>query len=632
MARGKQGAAAARKAEAAMATAVAAAEAELSAETELLAVVRAEHEQLEARQGVLSALIETRQQVAHDELVHLREEEAVLRAAVQSAESHVAAIGAQWAPFSDGLLEAHGRGPQAIEALMEIISGFETGLRPDNTERMSDETVRKLKRARGGQREADSKPAARNEAHPLRGLVPPELDAALDSKDWPDGAGGTDGAKAAFASVRNAEWGLVSRDALHTWHPMPWVLDQIAAGIDHPVARALGATQITDFAAPSAGGASPPEIPLPSMTSAARQGLAAGASSQVIEAWTPQLARTSSQQRTARSLSNPLAAFPAHAGPLSAVQVKHWYTLAALGEWSRAETGHPESAHVYGEAAIGIASAAPYWLPRAQTFDFMDSEPLTDFEDLRLPYPQVLLTFAEPPRISPAAGIERSASLSVIDATLLTEPRRPKGMAAGPMRLLAAASANRHGLGFGTSIWDAIAERGARVESILLLADSLGRMSGLMAWGLAVPSAYGGVICRVLIPAMRDASMWSAQVLNAAAVVSWADWHMPIDVVPAGSDSAAAAVPAAPPAPEDQVRVLATRRTAAGGARAASGDGRSVAAHLRRGHWRRQHHGPRGELVKRVRIAPVVVNAQRRSFAARVYVLPSTAADVTLPA
>ena len=120
-----------------------------------------------------------------------------------------------------------------------------------------------------------------------------------------------------------------------------------------------------------------------------------------------------------------------------------------------------------------------------------------------------------------------------------------------------------------------------------------------------------------------EASRWRDQVFNAAAVVAWADWHAPLD--PSDGDPDTPGINLTPPRNGDgsDVRVLAVRRT-----RIATGDRseptrRTVAAHVRRGHWRRQHHGPRGEQVKRIRIASTVVNAGQRSFAARVYVLPA---------
>lgn len=46
---------------------------------------------------------------------------------------------------------------------------------------------------------------------------------------------------------------------------------------------------------------------------------------------------------------------------------------------------------------------------------------------------------------------------------------------------------------------------------------------------------------------------------------------------------------------------------------------REVAPHARRGHWRRQRFGVVRRQVKRIRIAPVVVNAAKGPAGHRVY-------------
>lgn len=69
------------------------------------------------------------------------------------------------------------------------------------------------------------------------------------------------------------------------------------------------------------------------------------------------------------------------------------------------------------------------------------------------------------------------------------------------------------------------------------------------------------------------------------------------------------------------VRVL-DLRTTGGGVRTEQAVGKSVAPHLRRGHWRRQHYGPRNSLVRRVRIGPVLVNAGAGELLPQVYRLP----------
>jgi hypothetical protein len=45
--------------------------------------------------------------------------------------------------------------------------------------------------------------------------------------------------------------------------------------------------------------------------------------------------------------------------------------------------------------------------------------------------------------------------------------------------------------------------------------------------------------------------------------------------------------------------------------------GRTVCPHLRRGHIRRQHHGPNNELIKQVWIAPIFVNADEQFVKSR---------------
>jgi hypothetical protein len=70
------------------------------------------------------------------------------------------------------------------------------------------------------------------------------------------------------------------------------------------------------------------------------------------------------------------------------------------------------------------------------------------------------------------------------------------------------------------------------------------------------------------------------------------------------------------------VCVLNVKRTSGDRATGNDGPGRTVAPHVRRGHWRRQYYGPGRQLVKRIRIAPVLVNAVRSGIAPRVYRLP----------
>jgi len=49
----------------------------------------------------------------------------------------------------------------------------------------------------------------------------------------------------------------------------------------------------------------------------------------------------------------------------------------------------------------------------------------------------------------------------------------------------------------------------------------------------------------------------------------------------------------------------------------ASASGKSISPHWRRGHWRKQHYGPAKSLVKRIRIAPTIINAGKGDLAPR---------------
>jgi hypothetical protein len=168
-------------------------------------------------------------------------------------------------------------------------------------------------------------------------------------------------------------------------------------------------------------------------------------------------------------------------------------------------------------------------------------------------------------------------------------------------------------------LWDAIASRGAHIEAVLLLADAHGHLDDLFAWCVAVPSsAAGGVLGRWVIPASRQHSSYANLVANAAAVAAWADWHRPGQsrtVDEQGADSAGGeAGGSRQKRPEDSVHVLnVTATTPAEPRLLAKGEptGRTTAPHRRRGHWRRQHYGPGRTQTRRIRIAPVMVNAGR---------------------
>ena len=77
------------------------------------------------------------------------------------------------------------------------------------------------------------------------------------------------------------------------------------------------------------------------------------------------------------------------------------------------------------------------------------------------------------------------------------------------------------------------------------------------------------------------------------------------------------------------VHVLNVARTV-GHARSAEPTGKTVAPHVRRGHWRRQRYGEGNAQVRRIRIAPLLVNAHLGDMAERVYRLPAEAGPLTV--
>jgi len=670
MARGKHKQAASSRRTAALEAAIASCRAELRAEQELLAITQVEAARIDGRRALLEQLRAEQAAVTAPEATYLDGQIAALHTAVTAETMHRDTLSEHWGPFCDRLLDMFGGRIDGWEMLIELFSGERGTIALDTARRgLNQDAVRALQYARGDRLRRRTPSLIDRTRHPLDGLLPADLadrltqaltdhaaGAALDEAatgEVTDDAAGTiptgtdsktadtsgidaetgDLSRVDLPGITDAGWNSITHDAVATWHPMPWLTDALWAR-PSPAAEALGVPAMPDTAdrtdlameqlpepvtyPPPTTSADVPE-PMPAMSHSARARLAAAEPHQVMQAWARHLGSTASSR--AQQLMHPLGDWPARPSATIATSLAHWYTLAGLGTWQRARAIGDPRADLFGEVAIGCAAAAPFWLPTAQTVDFFDSEPLTDFDDLRLPFPQVLLTFAEPIELPTVGAIDPDAApaLGVLDAAMLTERRHLSDH--GPYRLLSAASAHLFGAGFTATFQQAIADRGARVEAILLLGDSLGRLSETIAWALAVPAANGGVLARALVPAHWPDSIWRDQILNAAAVTAWADWHAPDDPIPDGSRDVSAG-PGDLGQPGDRVYVLAVRATRARSVRSEP-TGRQLPAHLRRGHWRRQHHGPRGELVKRVRIAPTVVNANRHELATRIYRLPS---------
>jgi hypothetical protein len=292
--------------------------------------------------------------------------------------------------------------------------------------------------------------------------------------------------------------------------------------------------------------------------------------------------------------------------------MRHWYSIAAAGQWARNEG--TDAARGYGEAAVGIAAASPFWMPPGQVHGYLDSEPITaeDRARIRLSYPNVFLALGKPIALEPQLGgsavdTERMERMSV-------QIVRSGGSTSSKHWLLAKPIAVN-----SVNVLDLIAGVGATIEGVLLLGDSEGLPSDRFAWCLAVPAPIG-VLGRWVLPARRDLTAFSEVIDALLAVAAWADWHEPPD--PGDSTTnhrRSAALQHA--AALGKVHVLNATRTSSTAARS-NPTGRTVTAHLRRGHWRRQHVGAGRSQIRMVRVSPAVVGAGNRPLTTPVYRLP----------
>lgn len=388
--------------------------------------------------------------------------------------------------------------------------------------------------------------------------------------------------------------------------PLPWL--DITPASEHPTSCVLGANPTPSHRAIDPPSTIPTIAELSTGTAAMRDALTASGPTAVAHAWNSKL-QEGLYLASNSQIPTMISSGPTYPAPADAEALHAWYAAAAMGTWGR----HRNS--VNGRIAVATAAATPFWLPAGHTIAYLDSEPLSteDIEELRLPYPQVLVTFAEParlPAIDTAALSDDDSRLTWIDYTVATSDGHPE-----PRGLIIAGTNN-----FTEplpALWDVIAARGAHIEAVLLLADAQGRMEDLFAWCIAIPStAAGGAMGRWVIPASRATTLYANLVVNAAAVAAWADWHRPghtRDTNPETQHLDSNATKPKRNQPEDHVHVLNVTATAPPDQTPAAAEptGRTTAPHRRRGHWRRQHYGPGRTNTRRIRIAPVMVNAGR---------------------
>lgn len=381
--------------------------------------------------------------------------------------------------------------------------------------------------------------------------------------------------------------------------------------------------------------------PTASLPAATRLRLAAADPGTAITRWRDRFTVGAALSRIAGPHGDFFARGPLSPRPGRAAVLRHHYAASASAGWllnpAAAEATFPTA---HGEVALGLCTAASFWLPSGQTHAFADSEPLDEAAraEMVLPFPQVFLAFAEPLLLDAVRDADAA------EAHYLAGAIREVAIRAGSHRPLVDAAFSllrrlrrppvghwRDGLPTAGDILDI---SGARVEGLLLLGDSLGRPSDLFGWCLAIPGGPNSVLGRVVVPASRERTAYRDLVDNLTAVAAWADWHEPdteTSVPPGATLATAMELMDTPVFARDaerhgaEVRVLNVRTTTKSES-VAAGTGREVAPHVRRGHWRRQRFGVGNKQVRRVRIAPVLVNAHRGMPVDRVYRLPTPSA------
>jgi hypothetical protein len=415
-----------------------------------------------------------------------------------------------------------------------------------------------------------------------------------------------DAVKQLMGQWRTATTGTLTPTSALAGHPHPAV--DTAIDPDHALARVLG-LDLTGPSLPSPRNEAPPINQL--LTDRAYYALRDPWT--VAEKQLPLWRTGRDTMSDAGRLPSPLHPSPRHPSPADAVALRHWYSLAVAGAWARNDG--TAAARGFGEAAIALSAASNFWMPPGQVHGYLDSDPLTaeDRAYIRLAYPNVFLALGKPIVLDPLADapsvdVEQleKATLNLLYDRDLSNPRT--------WLLNVITKANE------VNVLDLVAARGARIEGILLLADDQGTTTGRFAWCLAVPGR-AGMLGRWVLPAHRERTIYSDQIDAMIAVAAWADWHQPADpAIPTSSHRRSAALQRA--AANGGVHVLSAARTPAASSRKGPPT-RTVAAHIRRGHWRRQPVGVGRAQIRMVRVSPAVIGAGNWPKSAPVYRLPT---------
>lgn len=655
MARGKHKARSAGRRTAAQEATIAQFETELEAEVAALAAAEAAligvaglKEDLQAEQAALAS-------EAEGYASSLKSERDFLRRVYADARAHHSRVHAAWDHFGDAAMAlAPGTtGVEKIESFGRVL-GLNAWI-ANGTKNLSTEQVTRIQRARGERTDASD---STHESKRLSNLVilfdmgelgPPLLSASYRDELVARGVVERDeeGAHALVdrAKLDQGEQTLLDEAvalADHVWHARADDLDAAAVRVwgaggivsvpkDIQAPRAaLGHTEGLEEAVEPSSGLSSVSLPLPSTSATTRGHYARQGPSSMLAAWRDVF---DSRGRIAQRLGlarHPFAPASPHPQPGQALASQNMYARSAYSGWLNDDTSA-----VRGQVAVGLTAGAAYWLPAGQTAAFADSEPMNDSDrrEMIMPYPQVFLAFAEPlileatsPSSAPADAEQWKLLSAVAHDSLRGDVTVGQFISDRDI-----SRGNEHWMSI--DIDGAIERVGAHIEGVLLLADEYGRPTDLFAWCLAIPGAYGSPLGRFVIPALRSTSQYRDAVDNLTAVVAWAQWHEPDDSTDVPLGIPLSEVEAQISTADFQrdakrsgagIRVIdvgSTHRGSKTPRRPSDGDrdAAPVTPHFRRGHWRRQRFGPGLEESKRIRIAPVLVNAHRGGIAHRVY-------------
>ncbi|QXC46203.1 hypothetical protein [Rhodococcus qingshengii] len=520
----------------------------------------------------------------------------------------------RWDKMLDPITDALGGGGiEGLESYMAVIDAEDSViLQLDVADRrqITQEAATAIQRARGGRRSNQPKKHYTEAQKQMRKEL---LASRLPADDHRADADVDD-------ETRHRTLGTLfdrTPAAVSAWHPASWIAEPSpdSAGSAQALGLVLG-EEHTDFPE----GPSIPTQAHATLSAATRNALSGLPPRQIFTTWQRAYAAGTEQALDSR-IRLPIAAMPRHPIPADAASLQHWYTAAAWGSALRYAGGAGSCAP--SRIAVATQAAVPFWLPPGHTLNYADSEPLSaeDRADIRLPYAQVFLAFADPLRLDAAAPSTPEMDESWEWMTRVVTDVLGRGQTRSLGSMLLAGTR-----GFTTErvdLCDMIEQRGARIEGLVLLADAVGRLDDEFAWCVTIPAKSGGVLGRWTLPASLGSTAFRDQVINLAAVAAWGDWHSAAEetdghiTVRESADGESAA------RKDAAVRVLNVKATGRAESGAAQGTGAQVAPHIRRGHWRRQRYGPKRSLERRVRIAPVLVNAARGDIGPRVYRLPS---------